>query len=227
MVGEAAQLLGLPSAALAEELAQTKVAPRPAAANSDVERRMSDEDSWQPTGDDPRPAADAAAIPKGADASAAAPPPEREMAFMQFLLANERDADLDGMAGEFLPREVFAHAFTWRFFETWRMEVSNGADAFATFAASLSGDERAWFDRVCVEAGKTQSSSLSVTDILQDFVRELWVARLKRVQGGLPAKGDRESDLLRMRISMDVKRLRQSRWAVVKDMIRDYRRNPQ
>ena len=32
---------------------------------------------------------------------------------------------------------------------------------------------------------------------------------------------------VRMRISMDLKRLRQSRWAVVKDMIRDYRRNPQ
>ena len=149
------------------------------------------------------------------------------MAFMQFLLANERDAALDGMAGEFLPREVFAHEFTWRFLETWRMEVSSGDDAFATFAASLSGDERAWFDRVCVEAGRTQSSALSATDILQDFVRGLWEARLRRVRGDLPAKGDPESDLLRMRISMDLKRLRQSRWAVVKDMIRDYRRNPQ
>ena len=107
------------------------------------------------------------------------------------------------------------------------MEVSSGDDAFATFAASLSGDERAWFDRVCVEAGRTQSSALSATDILQDFVRGLWEAHLRRVRGDLPAKGDQESDLLRMRISMDLKRLRQSRWAVVKDMIRDYRRNPQ
>ena len=125
MVGEAAQLLGLPSAALSEELAKTKVAPRPAAANADVERRMSDDDSRQPADGDPRPADDAAAVPKGVEASVAAPPPEREMAFMQFLLANERDAALDGMAGEFLPREVFAHEFTWRFLETWRMEVSN------------------------------------------------------------------------------------------------------
>ena len=227
MVGEAAQLLGLPSAALSEELAKTKVAPRPAVANADVERRMSDDDSRQPADGAPRPADDAAAVPKGVEASVAAPPPEREMAFMQFLLANERDAALDGMAGEFLPREVFAHEFTWRFLETWRMEVSSGDDAFATFAASLSGDERAWFDRVCVEAGRTQSSALSATDILQDFVRGLWEARLRRVRGDLPAKGDPESDLLRMRISMDLKRLRQSRWAVVKDMIRDYRRNPQ
>ena len=148
------------------------------------------------------------------------------MAFMQFLMANERDATLDGMAGEFLPREVFAHAFTWRFLETWRMEVSSGDDAFATFAASLSDVERLWFDKVCVEAGKTESSALSATDILQDFVRGLWEARLKRVRGDLPAKGDPEADLLRMRISMDLKRLRQSRWAVVKDMIRDFRRHP-
>ena len=144
---------------------------------------------------------------------------------MQFLMANEHDKTLDGVIGEFLPREAFAHDFTWRFVETWRTEAASGEDAFAAFAEGLGARERAWFDEVLVEAGKTQSSGLSATDILQDFVRALWEARLKRVRGDLPAVGDSAADLARVRISMDLKRLRQSRWAVVKDMIRDFRTN--
>ena len=146
---------------------------------------------------------------------------------MQFLMANERDKTLDGMIGDFLPREVFARAFTWRFVETWRMEASSGEDAFAAFAASLAGQERALLDAVLVEVGKTQSSTLSATDIMQDFVRSFWEAHLKQVRGTLPAVGDSEANKERMKITMDLKRLRQARWAVVKDMIRDFMRERQ
>ena len=165
--------------------------------------------------------------PSAADAAEVAPPPPREMAFMQFLMANERDKTLDGMIGEFLPREVFAHGFTWRFVETWRMEAASGEDAFAAFAASLAGQERALLDAVLVEVGKTQSSTLSATDIMQDFVRSFWEAHLKQVRGTLPAVGDSEANKERMKITMDLKRLRQARWAVVKDMIRDFMRERQ
>ena len=144
---------------------------------------------------------------------------------MQFLMANERDKVLDGIIGEFLPREVFAHPFTWRFLETWRIETASGEDAFAAFGASLAPLERQWLDSVLVEAGKTQASDRSATDILQEFVRALWEARLKSVRGALPASGDPAADLERMRISMDLKRLRQARWAVVKDIIRDFRQH--
>ncbi len=218
MVGEAAKLLGLPSAALAEELAKTKSenrvekVERVAEVDEVEDYQLSTTNYQLPLGED-------------AGASNVKPPSEREMAFMQFLMANERDKTLDGMIGEFLPRSVFAHDFTWRFVETWRMEVARDEDAMATLAASLGGRKREWFDTVCVEAGKTQSSAMSATDILQDFIRSFWEAHLKRVRGGLPASGDAESDLLRMRLSMDLKRFRQARWAVVKDMIRDFKQN--
>ena len=129
--------------------------------------------------------------PAAADAEEVVPPPPREIAFMQFLMSNERDKTLDGMIGDFLPREVFAHVFTWRFVETWRMEASSGEDSFAAFAASLAGQERAWLDAVLVEVGKTQSSTLSATDIMEDFVRSFWEAHLKQVRGALPAVGER------------------------------------
>ena len=224
MVGEASKLLGLPSAALTEELeavrkkmAATSRHPTPAAQESPVDE--DDVDSQLSTLNIQL------STPSAADAAEVAPPPPREMAFMQFLMANERDKTLDGMIGDFLPREVFAHGFTWRFVETWRMEAASGEDAFAAFAASLAGQERAWLDAVLVEVGKTQSSTLSATDIMQDFVRSFWEAHLKQVRGTLPAVGDDEANKERMKITMDLKRLRQARWAVVKDMIRDFRQH--
>ena len=226
MVGEASKLLGLPSAALTEELEAVRkkmaAAPRhsaPAAQESPVDE--DDVDSQLSTLNIQL------STPSAADAAEVAPPPPREMAFMQFLMANERDKTLDGMIGDFLPREVFAHGFTWRFVETWRMEAASGEDAFAAFAASLAGQERAWLDAVLVEVGKTQSSTLSATDIMQDFVRSFWEAHLKQVRGTLPAVGDDEANKERMKITMDLKRLRQARWAVVKDMIRDFMRERQ
>ena len=225
MVGEASKLLGLPSAALTEELEVVRkkaalAAPRHPASTAqespvddyDVDSQLSTLNSQLST-------------PSAADAAEAAPPPPREMAFMQFLMANERDKTLDGMIGDFLPREVFAHAFTWRFVETWRMEASSGEDSFAAFAASLAGQERAWLDAVLVEVGKTQSSTLSATDIMEDFVRSFWEARLKQVRGKLPAVGDDEANKERMKITMDLKRLKQLSWADFKDMIRDFRQH--
>ena len=226
MVGEASKLLGLPSAALTEELeaSRKKMSAAPRHQASAVQEYSVDDDG---VGGQPSTSDFQLSTPPAADAEEVVPPPPREIAFMQFLMSNERDKTLDGMIGEFLPREVFAHGFTWRFVETWRMEAASGEDAFAAFAASLAGQERAWLDAVLVEVGKTQSSTLSATDIMQDFVRSFWEAHLKQVRGTLPAVGDSEANKERMKITMDLKRLRQARWAVVKDMIRDFMRERQ
>ena len=64
-------------------------------------------------------------------------------------------------------------------------------------------------------------SGMSPTDILQDFVRTLWCERLKRDRGALPASGDVEADMKRMKLSMDLMRLQSVRWHSVKEMIRE------
>ena len=66
---------------------------------------------------------------------------------------------------------------------------------------------------------------MSATDILQDFVRSFWEAHFKALRGALPATGDREAVMDRMRLSNAVKQIRRERWAVVKDMIRDFRQH--
>ncbi len=215
MVGEAAKLLCLPVAALSEELAKTKVEKRVERVDR-VERVWEDQ---QPTTNYQLP------TEENAGASNVKPPPQREMALMQFLVVNEGDKTIDGMIGEFLPQDVFAHDFTWRFVEAWRTNVASGEDAAASFADRLSGHEREWYDAVLLGAGKTGSSGLSATDIVQDFIRTEWEAYLKQARGSLPASGNAEADIMRLRITMALKQFRQARWARVKDMIRDFKQH--
>ena len=230
LVNEAARLLGLPVAALTEELAKTKAepvrapTPRPAApeaasprpeagAESAFEEAGEEETFADESGDAPEPVR---SVP---------PPTAREFAFMAFLMGNEYEKTLEGAVGEFLPERIFSHDFVRRFVTVWREEVAAGEDRFAAFAEGLDASERAWLDRILLDGGKSQASALSVTDILQEFVRALWCDHLRRLRGDLPADGGADSDMLRMKISMDLKRFLQVRWNTVKEMIRDWTGN--
>ena len=227
MVGEAAKLLGLPSAALQEELGKVKL--EPVKAPSRVSGLASSPDEAQDMGHEPEEGFDDEGFADpfdeepmpGEDAAAVTPPPAKELALCEFLMANEYDKTLDGMVGEFLPQRVFAHDFTWKFIETWRQECVEERDLFGAFAETLQGPERAWFDAILLNGGLSQASGMSPTDILQDFVRTLWCERLKRDRGALPASGDVEADMKRMKLSMDLKRLQSVRWHSVKEMIRE------
>ena len=226
MIGEAARLLGVPSAALNEELGKIKETPvrlAPKVSGSQDGRREPEDGDITPELEDftdEEPIDDGDFL--GEDAHNVIPPPQRELALCAFLMANEYDKTLDGMIGEFLPPKVFAHDFTRRFVETWRAEVVKNEDLLQNFAGKLEGHERDWFDSVLLSGSKTESSGLSPTDILQDFVRALWADELRRERGSLPASGDAEADLRRMKLSMDLKRLSSVRWSAVKDMVRDW-----
>ena len=228
MVGEAAKLLGVPSAALNEELGKIKPeglkVRKFEGSRSGAEEAFDDVEDLDGEDDglsNSQTLKLSNSLP-GEDAAEVIPPPSRELALCAFLMANEYDKTLDGMIGEFLPPKVFAHDFTRRFVETWRAEVVKNEDLLQDFAGKLEGHGREWFDSVLLSGSKTESSGLSPTDILQDFVRALWADELKRERGSLPASGDAEADLRRMKLSMDLKRLSSVRWSAVKDMVRDW-----
>lgn len=222
MVDEAARLLGLPSAALAEELERMKSSP--VAANAQVAGEPQEAEYAEETAEDAyvdRPDARGDADYAGEDAGAVAPPPARERALMEFLLANESDKQVDAMVGEFLPRKVFAHDFTWRFIEAWRQEVVTGDETvMAAFADGLAPRERRWFDAMIAGADKTGVDGRSVTDIAQELVRMLWRDWLARRRGELPAAGDEAADLERLEISHAQRRMDLARWHEVKDIVR-------
>ena len=219
MVGEAARATGLPVVALATELEKARdrlakaPAPRPPQGGVDV-------------GGEPPEAED---VPDeevvGEDASVT-PPPPREMALCAFLMGNEYDETLAGMAAEFLPPQAFASEFTAGFVEAWLMEAREKSDRLRPFADGLDGHARAWFDEVLSESAKSQASEQSPTDNLQEFIRAIWSAALRRRRGGLPVTGGDASDSERLRLSVVAKQLERARWHVVKDIVRKEMQEP-
>ena len=215
MVDEAARLLGLPAAALAEELERLKAQPAMARATA---ARLPAETSG---GDEVLSAQQENEAPiLGTDAGDAAPPPAREMALMEFLLANEREKLIDSMVGEFLPDMVFLHGFTRRFVAAWRQGAVSDNDVVAEFADGLPQCERGWFDELMLAAGRANAGERAATDIMQEFVRVLWKDFLVRRRGELPAVGDDAAVMERLCISDAMKRLDLAKWHDVKDIVR-------
>ena len=148
------------------------------------------------------------------------------MALCAFLMANEYDETLAGMAAEFLPPQAFASEFTAGFVEAWLMEAREKSDRLRPFADGLDGHARAWFDEVLSESAKSQASEQSPTDNLQEFIRAIWSAALRRRRGGLPVTGGAAADSERLRLSVVAKQLERARWHVVEDIVRREMQEP-
>ena len=209
MLGEAARIMGLPSAALAAELERLMSSapqPRRPAAVEPAEQ------TTETAGDDSEETI------VGEDASVAEPPPS-EMALCALLMENEHDRTLDETIRNFLPPQVFASDFTARFVTAWRGEIVDGNDHIQAFAESLGAREHSWFDRILIEGGKAQASELSAFDNLRNFVRTLWMAAMRRRRGSLPATGGPEVEMERLRLSVAAKRLASVKWHSAKEMI--------
>ncbi len=224
MVAEAAKLLALPVAALTDELARTKAPPPSAPQEEVVEEPIGpvvDEAEFIPPYDSDEPHDNDEPL-LGDTPARVTPPPAREVALMEFLMAHEYDTTLDAMLGEFVPATIFVHDFTARFCAAWRDEIVSGEDRFAGFAESLDAPARTWFDGILLNAGKLQATNLSPTDVMKEFVRSLWCDELARRRGALPAASDAETDAKRMKLSLDLKRLQQVKWSTVKDLVREF-----
>ena len=221
MVDEAAHLLGLPVAALQEELKGTKPAAeltkvakveKSAAVNED---EVADE--FDAVGDEDEVIDEELAA--GEDAAKVVPPSGREFELMDFLFIHERDEVLGKMVEEFLPREILGHDFTRGFVEAWKSEFESEEDRVVAFAEGLEGVEKGWFDRVMRGSDRKEACSQTPTEVLQGFVRGLWIDYMKRKLGGLPAVGDKAVDAERFELATQSKCLSFIKWHDVKDVI--------
>jgi hypothetical protein len=227
MVAEAAKLMGLPLAALNEELEKVKgesarkppFAPPPEEITADdYEGDDFDETDFTETD----------FAPETENAAAAVPPPEREIAFCGFLMENEGDDVVAGMVGEFLPPDVFAHRFTRAFVECWSSLARAAEDPFPKLRDSLTVREQAWLDRIFEESasGRSLGSGESAARNLENFIRDLWIDHLRRKRGGLPVT-DQSFEAQRFEISYNMRRLKDVKWNSVKAMIRELKKGMQ
>jgi DNA primase len=228
MVAEAAKLMGLPVAALNEELGKVKTesARKPPAAPSPEEAVVDDceVDDFDETDfmEEIEP------VREAENAAAVVPPPEREFAFCGFLMENEGDETVAGMVVEFLPPEVFAHRFTRAFVECWLSLAQAAEDPFPKLRDSLVGREQDWLDRIFEESasGRSLGSGETPAHNLENFIRDLWIDRLRRERSALPVS-DQSFEARRFEISYNMRRLKDVKWNSVKAMIRELKKGMQ
>lgn len=214
MANETAKLLGLPAAAVEDELYRLLQSRTASAANLQPPATPANPQSAPAL---PTESAERSGEAGEAPVAAVMLPPAVEIAFVSFLLANEYDANLAAMAGRHLPEQVFASGFTARFLAVWRDESAQGQDLVGAWADSLDRADRAAFDRALAAAGQTAASTLRPEEIMRDFIRSLWCERLRRERDNLSCS-DGASAERRLRISMDLKSLQRSRWQAVKEL---------
>ena len=211
MLDEAARLLNLPRQALQEELKKVSSNSLSPSRGSSV---------GEPVGRESAPERE---IEIKAVVENREPPTKTEFAFCQFLIANEYDSVLNGMVGEFLPKEVFTSDFVVRFVDQWRAQCAEGAeDRLLSFANSLDPLERSWFDRILAGSGDSETCGLSTTAILQSMIIDLWSRYLNRRRGEMPANGDGAATRELSKITLDSKLLKMVKWHTVKDILRSY-----
>ena len=222
MVDEAAHLLGLPVAALQEELKGTKPAAELTKVAKVGKSAAVDEDEvadeFDAVGDEDGEVIDEG-LAMGEDAAKVVPPSGREFELMDFLFIHERDEVLGKMVDEFLPREILGHDFTRGFVEAWKGEFGNETDGIVAFAEGLEGVEKGWFDRVMRGSDRKEACSQTPPKVLQELVCYLWADYFQRVRGSLPAVGDPEADVKRLELTTLSKRFELVKWHDVKDVI--------
>ncbi len=246
LLGEAAKLLGVPVAALEEDLAKvsTTMRRRPAAPAVAVPPPRPQP---KPAGSVPVPKESVptqkgtvppAAVPQAAGPvfderpedfyidseppddlvdlpPVVEPPPPRERALCELLFAHERDAALAALVAQYAPDAILSHAFTRAFVAAWRQEAAGpdtGDDAFAQLRSTLDLAACAWLDGILLGNGRTELSELPAERILQDLLRQLWVAAIRRRQGQLPAASSPENDRLRLTLSSNARRVLRVPW---------------
>jgi hypothetical protein len=138
---------------------------------------------------------------------------------MEFLLTREYDAEIAKDVTEFLPIDNLNSDFSRRFLSTWLDEAQKNEDLFAAFAENLSSYEREWFDKIYIGAGKTEACALTAKDILHNFIRTLWIEKLKRESNSISANENVESGLERLKLSMNIKEITRGSWEDVARII--------
>ncbi len=218
LAGEAAKLLGVPAAALADDLARAEAARRPrksrtekaggpAASEPEAEEEASEE-------------AESAPMP-GEDAARAQPPPQVERAFLGFLLSADSAEDVLREVTELLPADVLSHELSRQVFAHWQATfAAPEEDALAAYVRTLDPRRRGWFDAAFAEGPHTDASVLAPLELAQGFIRSLWVAYLTRRRGELPARDEDEATVReRLALTLAISLIRTKPWPAARAKI--------
>lgn len=141
-------------------------------------------------------------------------PPKCELALCEHLFSNEGNTTLAALVAEYAPNDILSHDFTRRFVEAWRADTTCGDGvAFAKLRGELAPEACRWLDDILLGNNREGLSELPPERILQDLLRQLWIAAVRRRQGELPAASTPENDVRRLVLSSNARLLQRAPWA--------------
>ncbi len=218
LMQEAADLLGIPVEALnADFEAAKKEAEAKAVKQREIEKRLQQKEKEEVDAPleemEETPPVEDVFAGKAADDISVNPPPEREMAFCEFLFSHEHDEALAAEVKKYVNDKLFSHEFTWKFVEAWLKEVESDGDQIVELREFLSLSEGDLLDQIMLSTDRTGFSELEPEVILREFLRNLWSDAVHRMIGSLSASStDQDCIKKRMDYSLLTRKFMRDQW---------------
>ena len=214
MIGETAKLLGLPVAALAEELERERER-----LSLMWENRIITENPPQSSPDDVVEMLNSS----GEDAGKVAPPGKAELDFLSYIIAHDSAApEIAAMIREYLPVKVFSHDFTRKFISLYLDAVEKGGASFEPFDSAFEGHEVEWNNIVLKDSQIYQDAYNEMR--IRERVRIAWEQFFKTKCLSMPSGVDPAIDDEKLTLTGYINNLVNWEWNDVTNLIEQFKK---
>ena len=233
LMQEAATLLKIPVSALEEDLAKLeteKTRPmvrqeppkpkqvRPVSVTQDVHNEVYED--YVPEFPEDEEIPFAAPQSEQANAPENNPPPDTEMALMEFLFGLGTNSQIADMLEAYVHDGLFAHNVTGEFVKGYVRETRGEADAIVNLKNELPSNESWVLEEIFFSQNRAAFSELEPADNLRKVLCRFWFDAMCRKLKELPLDGDAELMRRRSRLSMLSRKFKTLPWHVASQSMR-------
>ena len=233
LMQEAATLLKIPVAALEEDLAKLeteKTRPmvrqespqpkqvRPVSVTQNVHNEVYED--YVPEFPEDEEIPFAAPQSEQANAPENNPPPDTEMALMEFLFGLGADSQIADMLEAYVHDGLFAHNVTGEFVKGYVRETRGEVDAIVNLKNELPSNESWVLEEIFFSQNRAAFSELEPADNLRKVLCRFWFDAMCRKLKELPLEGDTELMRKRSRLSMLSRKFKTMPWHVASQSMR-------
>ena len=233
LMQEAATLLKIPVSALEEDLAKLeteKTRPmvrqespkpkqvRPVPVTQDVYNEVYED--YVPEFPEEEEIPFAAPQSEQANAPENNPPPDTEMALMEFLFGLGTNSQIADMLEAYVHDGLFAHNVTGEFVKGYVRETRGEVDAIVNLKNELPSNEAWVLEEIFFSQNRAAFSELEPADNLRKVLCRFWFDAMCRKLKELPLEGDTELMRKRSRLSMLSRKFKTMPWHVASQSMR-------
>ena len=233
LMQEAATLLKIPVSALEEDLAKLeteKTRPmvrqespkpkqvRPVSVTQDVHNEVYED--YVPEFPEDEEIPFAAPQSEQANAPENNPPPDTEMALMEFLFGLGANSQIADMLEAYVHDGLFAHNVTGGFVKAYVRETRGEVDAIVNLKNELPPNEAWVLEEIFLSQNRAAFSELEPADNLRKVLCRFWFDAMCRKLKELPLEGNTELMRKRSRLSMLSRKFKTMPWHVASQSMR-------